>query len=383
MNNYKGNFDFISDYVARGWAMNLSDSSPVEVSLIVNDKLIKKVKANKFRKDILTKEIHPDGHCGFEIDIPEGIMIYDKENIVNIFVDNDSKKEINNSPKSFCQEGFLKESKNIVQNQLEQEIYKILLVGLPKSGTSILTYTLGDLFKEKEVFFEPKGNHGLSDIDFHRKVIKTNKTVVTKSLFFPSLPNKLKSISNFYNKKIWIYRDPRDWMISEFFYFWYKDHNPNPELFKLALKQVEKKEQNPDEIPLHKIFEFRTNFTNGIYHKWIDRLTSQLDELPDDWFKLKYENFVDKEFTALEQYLNIKINKEDTSKVPTHLNRVVRTKKYGNWRRWFNQEDVEHFSPLLNPLLEKLNYDPNDWNLTPVTKLPANEGSEYMKKLFY
>ena len=67
--------------------------------------------------------------------------------------------------------------------------------------------------------------------------------------------------------------------------------------------------------------------------------------------------------------------------VPDEHRRVARTRGYGNWRRWFTEEDVEFFRPVISEFLDIMGYDPSDWELTPVDRLPAEEGSGYMERL--
>jgi hypothetical protein len=169
-------------------------------------------------------------------------------------------------------------------------------------------------------------------------------------------------------------------MISEFFYCWYKAHNPDKKLFYKALKMVEQKEKNPSAVPFHEILYLRPEFKEGRYNKWIEKLVEQFKKLPEGWFLLRYEDFIDEKYDDLNAYLGKELKAQ--SKVPSRLNRVVRTKKYGNWRRWFTEEDVKYFKPIYKEFLDKLGYDGEDWELTPCDTLPAEEGSKYMRKIF-
>lgn len=259
---------------------------------------------------------------------------------------------------------------------------RILIVGLPKSGTSILFYRVAKGLKNKREYFEPKGIDSLQAVDYHldicRKAKSNNKNLVTKSLFYPGRDNQLLKIAEAYDKKIWIVRDPRDLILSTFFYTWYKEHKPDPEKFEKALELVRKKEKMGDAFPMYKVLQL--SYQPRHFVQKFEQLADTLDALPDDWFILKYEDFIQHRVQALNDYLGYEINTE--ASVASKFKRVSRTNAFGNWRRWFNEEDVAFFRPLFNPALERLGYDAEDWELTEMDQLPAEEGSAYMKKVF-
>ena len=66
--------------------------------------------------------------------------------------------------------------------------------------------------------------------------------------------------------------------------------------------------------------------------------------------------------------------------VPAGLQRVVRSRRAGNWRDWFCPEDVAHYRPLFAPYMERFGYG-DDWTLSPEPRIPAEEGSEYVLEL--
>ena len=100
---------------------------------------------------------------------------------------------------------------------------RVLIAGLAKSGTTILTYRVASCYDKPKVFFEPGKAKSLHDISIHREIINLpREIVITKSLFSPQHPSSANQIGDLYDKKIWIYRDPRDWIISRFFYQWRK-----------------------------------------------------------------------------------------------------------------------------------------------------------------
>ena len=251
---------------------------------------------------------------------------------------------------------------------------RILIVGLPKSGTTILTYRVAGAFHKTKIFFEPGKEDGLNNKEIHQEIFNhPRKNILSKCLFVPTSEYDIPSISPFYNKKIWIYRDPRDWIISAYFYRW---RQFNPENYERILSSIQKKENNPTKVPFHRLLPKKFPDKVRFNHK---KLLEAMETLDDSWLLLKYEDFVDNKIDSLNSYLNVQIDTD--IEVDKQYERVTRSKAHSNWRQWFNQEDVAFFSELLNPYLEALNYDINDWGLEIPEQLDSTIGSEYLKKL--
>ncbi|MEJ2750679.1 MAG: hypothetical protein P8183_22650, partial [Anaerolineae bacterium] len=149
--------------------------------------------------------------------------------------------------------------------------------------------------------------------------------------------------------------------------------------FVRALQLVLEKESAPDAIGFYDILATKPEIKAHVMDSIRD-IGTIMETVGDDWFVLKYEDFVDGRTTSLNQYLGFSI--DEAASVPADLKRVERTKKYGNWRRWFNQKDVVRFQRELNGPLRQLGYDAADWELESLDSLPPAEGSEYMKKVF-
>jgi len=68
--------------------------------------------------------------------------------------------------------------------------------------------------------------------------------------------------------------------------------------------------------------------------------------------------------------------------VPDHKLRVVRSKRYGNWRDWFTPEDVDLYRPRLRAILERFGY-PDEWELNDKPAIDHREGAGYVEALVY
>ena len=357
----KGFIDTVNDALIRGWVFEEGVEAPVSVKIYIDGELITSdAVANFHRPGILQKGMHPTGNCEFQVIPPKNVL--KKNSIVRVFA-GEENLELKKSPWVYDAEG-----------------HRVLIVGLAKSGTSILTYRIAEAIEGSKVFFEPNGAKGLNDVRLHLSICNHEKAV-TKCLFpwHDELEN-FERISRLYEKKIWIIRDPRDNIISNYLYMWNPSYNAPREKFDAALKMTQEKENNPASIPFHKLFE-----TLGDPYKFVtrqyDAILRQVGKIKDEWHILKYEDLVSENLAELNGYLGVEVS--TNAKVPEKLNRVVRSKKSGNWRDWFTEEDIAFYKPIIDKYLEFFNYDINDWELNNLSQLPSEKGSEYMNTLYH
>ena len=252
---------------------------------------------------------------------------------------------------------------------------RILIAGLPKSGTTILTYRISAAFNNAHIYFEPGKQNSLVDDSIHLDIYShPRKIAISKSLYVPNIGHNLSEIEDYYTKKIWIYRDPRDWLISKYLYRW---KNMDDSEVMSCVEKLKEKESNPADIKFLSLANKR--FAERVADAY-EKLTATIQSLSDDWFVLKYENFVDHKLAALNAYLGVEIDPD--VEVDQKHERVVRSKSYGNWKDWFNDKDVETLQPLLNKILEDLDYVPLDWDLNYPDTIDSSLGSEYIFKLY-
>jgi len=264
---------------------------------------------------------------------------------------------------------------------------KVLIYGRVKTGTTILTYQIANsLGNSTKIIFEPKSRN---------KDNENSGDVVTKCLYgnpekTTGVNTSTEAIKNYqdYEKKIWIARDPRDQVISDILYRWYKGHNPSKNGFEMALEAVKSKERDSRSIPSYKIDQIQTSarvtHLNELKNRHMtinNSICKMLKIMDNTWFIFKYEDLVDNNFTGLNEYLGFSI--DDEAEVPEKFNRVRRSKTYGNWRDWFTEEDVEFYKPLFNEYMQLMNYDTDDWELNDKPVLSPALGSIYMEKIYY
>ncbi len=360
----KGSIGRYHQGIISGWAFDgKNPNEPVELSLRINNAEKQRFFANEPRSKFKEQGIHPTGLCGFSVAIDQTNILPTELTSLEITASN-TEKNLANSPVFIDNRG-----KN----------NRVLIVGLNKSGTSILTYRIASGMGANHIYFEPKSNQGLNRYNHHVKFTSRDK-VVTKCLYHHGSSNYLTSISQLYDKKIWIVRDPRDVIISSFLYMWYKGHNKPIDKFNLAYNKVLEKEANPEEHSFYETIQGTINI-NKYVNERIEPIANRIKNLGEDWFILKYEDFMQNKDHELNNYLGFKIDRE--SEVGNQVKRVSRSNSYDNWRSWFTNEDVEKLSLLFNPFLKKLGYNDKDWILSSDTDLDPRVGSEYMYNLFH
>jgi hypothetical protein len=248
---------------------------------------------------------------------------------------------------------------------------KILVCGLPKSGTTALTYQIkNSISSDYRLLFEPQKYEEQKDVN-----------LICKIIFSPFRQDFVHYLDfkNF-DKKIQLIRDPRDIIVSSLLYFgaWFELSKLNQNELNTILELIKEKESNPQSISILELFtrfkikDFLVNLPHYL------SISSQMNLIYNDLNILKYEDFIIKKTENLETYLDTKLNKDCS--VDKRYSRVIRTKNSGNWRQWFTQEDINYFKPLLNDYLSKFDYSNTDWELNNQT-IPSEFASDYIVRV--
>ncbi len=254
---------------------------------------------------------------------------------------------------------------------------RILIIGMPKSGTTMLTYKISASC-DAGVLFEP-------DIECKKReeAQHSNRNIVAKLVYNKVITNIINKFED-YDKKILITRDPRDIIISLFFYNLHHEIVSGWKLFpKSALDkvlQIIKKKEKDASIPLHEVLicgnhpcstlKSLLNFYKNSFVNFVEFLKGS-----SEYHIIKYENIIDAKIQDLESHLGFSLTTE--FEVDKKLNRVTRSKTYGAWRDWFTAEDVELFKPYLEESIVNLGYD-LDWDINNNTTIDPEFGSGYI-----
>ncbi|MGB3209232.1 MAG: hypothetical protein WBB19_00860 [Desulforhopalus sp.] len=255
---------------------------------------------------------------------------------------------------------------------------RILIAGLPKTGTTGLLYLVtNSLSKKPKILFEPKEYvAGLDESD----------GVIAKILISSKDLNK-QSFSGF-EKKITILRDPRDRMVSALLYSQFREiYLQDDNSVNIVKTCLERKERDPRSVSIRELLATIKSVNDKksatlSFESKIRKSLSSFDDyiatMPESLL-YKYEDFVSGDFSPLEEYLGFAVRGK--AEVPARLRRVERTKGYGDWRNWFTEEDVADYRDIMTPWLKKYGYDEEDWQLNESPVIDSAHCTEYFLRL--
>ena len=132
---------------------------------------------------------------------------------------------------------------------------RTVIYGLPKSGTTYLFSLLAQaMSRDKKLVesFEPRSKDENNRLHRHDgQFWDESENMLVKILYADANKNsgwegaQAKKSFDYYDKKIFLIRDPRDRWISAFFYRWFYRHNPDKKDFERALRNF----KYPKKVP--------------------------------------------------------------------------------------------------------------------------------------
>lgn len=268
------------------------------------------------------------------------------------------------------------------------------MVGTSKSGTTFLYFTLkkkvasinSHLIHEHHV--EQKGNGNILSKQLIGEFLEKEGPTVGKLKNNKELSEILSEITSTFSKRIFLVRDPRDNLISRFFWYHsYKNFKGLENDFNSSLSLIKQKEKEPSSVSFKHLIDNLKFCDNHFYtkvfeqHHYIYNIAIPHIISTNMWFVLSYEDMIDRKLDDLKEYLGLQFEIESNLNLD-NLKHVARTKSHNNWRSFFTEEDVNWLRPIYNDSLESLGYDPSDWKLNNVDKLDPQFGSEYVKGLY-
>lgn len=251
---------------------------------------------------------------------------------------------------------------------------KILIYGLPKTGTTGLYFLIKNSQNNEGCFlFEP-------DYNTLSNALMNHDSLLVKTL----AGQRCEALFDKFDKIILIIRDPRDWVISSFLYSTALHKIYDNNLFiSVMLNILSKKQKDTSFISFRNLVKCEVKgqlpwIDNGYLSDIVfNNLINYHKQVPNTFFILKYEDFVQRNISQLEQYLGIKLS--GSSDVSNDLKRVERTKNYGDWKNWFTPDDVEYFKPIFKEYMDYFGY--SDWELPAEQRISPSHGSTYVLRL--
>lgn len=258
---------------------------------------------------------------------------------------------------------------------------KIVIFGQYKTGTTAAFYRIrNSLPDDTRTLFEPT--------EFVPQRQDAGRWVLAKVILGITEGNAVKySTFTDFDKKIYLVRDPRDWVISGMLFLLQQQPSlyQDRDRFQKIMALLRQKEEAPESVSVIHILEqilpatSRTSLDSlgswiARQHQWLFAFEDQLD----DYYVLRYEELVDDKVTEWERYLEMPLHgKAIVDPVHDH---VVRTKGYGNWRHWFLEQDVRFFQPLLSEYIQHYGYS-NEWRLHERPVIDPQHCSEYVARV--
>ncbi len=262
----------------------------------------------------------------------------------------------------------------------------VLVVGKPKSGTTVISKVIQkSLPAGTRYALEP------SALAFFSAPAPC-EGIVVKTLFdlWRGRREELSAVlagalPMVFDKRVFTLRDPRDEAISYLLYYamGLKRRGDDPARLARWVDFLREKEAAPGAISFLDMVRtldalFGLNFLRSL-SSWggLDEGYSRfLFNLKADHCVVRYEEFIAGETRGLARYLGVPVS-EDRD-VGEALSNTRRSARAGNWKRYFTPEDVDFFKRFQGALA-RLGYE--DWELTPVARIPSGEMSGYVERL--
>ncbi len=258
---------------------------------------------------------------------------------------------------------------------------KIVIFGQYKSGTTGLLFKIrNSLPKNTRMLLEPKTYTPRRNDD--------KRFILAKVIAGITDGKETADYESFmhFDKKIYIVRDPRDWIVSALLFIIqqeptiYKNDN---NVYKI-IEILKKKEKDPKSISVVKVIEHIISFipnrsTELLRRQLFERYNwvFEFEKRLDNYCTIKYEDFVEDKLTDVERYLGIKLT--GAAQVDNQYGHVARTKSYGDWKNWYTEEDIEFFKPIFSGYMDKFGYE-DEWKLNEEQIIKPEFCTEYVKK---
>ena len=258
----------------------------------------------------------------------------------------------------------------------------ILVVGLGKSGTTVISKSIQHSLPDCRYFLEPTKTAAFAAPPPGHNVFKILVNQWTED------PEGLRQVLDgaagaTWDRRIFILRDPRDALVSLLLYSAYNlalDATVPDAGFARWLEVLRAKEADPDRVTLHHLFarfketfgwDWPMNYLLGDRGYW-----NLVQGSAGNGFHLRYEDFIDGKLAGLEAYLGFPLaSRRDVD----DLGRTRRTGRHSNWKDFFLPDDVAAITPEVRQFLAEYGY--TDWTLNDRPSVATGECSGYVTRL--
>jgi hypothetical protein len=249
-----------------------------------------------------------------------------------------------------------------------------LIAGLAKSGTTILFSRLKQAITPgSETFFEPDRDEQLKEI------LEAGAAGHTLTKVLIGRVTSKNHLLEQFDRHIVIYRDPRDQFISMLLYLFYDFQvNGDHAGYQEALEALARKVQDPAGHSTIDLYNLVAGLVSrapiavfGNLHReqraYIDAFSPHL---------LRYEDFIDERLQPAEKYLALDLHND--AQVPDIYTRVARSKAYGDWRHWLNEQDIDYIDKAWGDTIQSLGYSLQ--NTGKELSIPVSTSIDYVRR---
>lgn len=225
---------------------------------------------------------------------------------------------------------------------------RILVYGAGKTGTTAVFYAYKNAIPGMTEFFEPA--------DLSKIEVEKFPNLLVKSLAVMKHAREAQYFPHF-DKKVLIVRHPFDRLVSYILYApnnghgFFDDRNMDRYLTLLRRKL-----DSPGSVSFRQIVELvdECQPTAAGMHAPMKALEVIANNYPD-FHLLRYEDFVDGNLDELSRYSGVAL--QGNPEIGERQLKVVRSKDYGDWHKWFLPDDVNHFGDIYRSYLDRFRYD--------------------------
>jgi len=206
-----------------------------------------------------------------------------------------------------------------------------------------------------QTFFEPDQTSQLSDI------LRRGPTVDTLSKVLIGRVTSDHILLGEFDKHVVIYRDPRDQFVSMLLYLFYDFQLSGDQAgYDSCFAALEKKCEDPAGVSAIELYNKVAECVGRAPVAVFNNLHKVQKEYINAFspHKACYEDLLDGHWAPLEAFLGLTLTQE--AQVPREYNRVVRSKGYGDWRRWLNADDIEFTNTQWGKSIHALGYSLGD-----------------------
>jgi hypothetical protein len=264
-------------------------------------------------------------------------------------------------------------SSSILAVESPQEAFHVLIAGLAKSGTTILFHRVREgMPGVGSTAFEPWSSEDLAEVLARRERTVTKILLGGPHFLHIAEPRR-------FDRKLMIVRDPRDRLVSEMLYRFYDFLvSGDREGFLEARGMLAAKVRDPASVSVTEL-DTQVSALAGkslcprqkLKRHSENALTFQRAVAPH---VVAYEDLVTGDMEALEEYLGFPLARD--AEVDERLQRVVRTRGAGDWRRWLTAEDLDLVHEWAEDFMSAFGYVPED--PAPVSTIPAAISLDYV-----